>query len=272
MLNSECCWIKKWNKYLDINDFSLSGGKSDILKLVLCYMIVILHTIDSHNMSPILRCAVPFFFMISSYFFFSKVNKCTTLLEEKVALYGYVKRNLQLYLFWTLLFLPFIAIFRGWVDQEGIDGIYLMIRDVVFSGTFPASWYIIASVWGTVFIYYSSRYLPQYLLWLICALSYIFCVLSSNYGQLFEHLTFYESFCRIFSAPYNSILVSFMWILIGKYLAENKISMTNQKASLLLFISFVMLFIEHIAIDKFNCAVTDDCYIFLVPFCFFYYC
>ena len=256
-------------KKLMFREFSLKGSKTDMMKLVLCYMIVILHTIGTDYISPILRCAVPLFFMLSSYFIFGKISRCETLDEKQKALKGYVKRNLQLYLFWTLIFSPFIVLFRNWFDGGIIEGIPLMIRGILFAGTFPASWYIIASVWGTIFIYYSSRYLPQYVLWLICILCYVFCVLSSNYGMILEHCNTYEFYCNIFSNPYNSYPVSFIWIFLGKYLAENKISMSNRKLVMLLSLSFIMLLVEYVAISRLVCAVADDCYIFLVPFCYF---
>lgn len=248
------------------NDFSLAGAKSDILKLVLCYMIVLLHTVELDYTFPILRCAVPLFFMLSSYFLFSKMCRCQTPNEKKHLLYGYIKRNLQLYSFWTLLFIPFIVQFRGWLNEGGV---LLILRDVLFAGTFPASWYIIASVYGTIFIYYASRYLPQYILLFICFLCYSICVFSSNYGALFECCDVYEAYCCCFSNPYNSFLVSFIWILLGKYLAEHKITMSNKKLQIFLGLSFTMLLIERIAIGKLNMAVTDDCYIFLIPFCYY---
>ncbi len=248
--------------------FSL-GGKADVLKLVLCYMIVMLHTIGTDYISPILRCAVPLFFMLSSYFIFSKMSKCESWEEKQRALNAYIKRNLQLYLFWTLIFLPFIVLFRNWFDEGIIEGIPLMIRGFLFTGTFPASWYIIASVWGTILIYYSARYLPHYVVWLISILCYVFCCLSSNYGVLLEHSNIYNLYCSIFSNPYNSFPVSFVWILLGKYLTENKISMSNQKLIMFLCLSFIMLLVEYVAIGRLECGVADDCYIFLVPFCYF---
>lgn len=182
------------------NDFSLAGAKSDILKLVLCYMIVLLHTVELDYTFPILRCAVPLFFMLSSYFLFSKMCRCQTPNEKKHLLYGYIKRNLQLYSFWTLLFIPFIVQFRGWLNEGGV---LLILRDVLFAGTFPASWYIIASVYGTIFIYYASRYLPHifYYLFVFYVIRFVF------FPLIMEHFLNVVMFMRL-------IVVVFLILII----------------------------------------------------------
>lgn len=50
------------------------GGKTDLLKIFLALMIVVIHTVNYGIMSPILRCAVPLFFMISATFFWAKIQ------------------------------------------------------------------------------------------------------------------------------------------------------------------------------------------------------
>ena len=48
----------------------------DVVKFILAILIMIIHSgIDKTVISPILRVAVPLFFIISAYFFFRKLTK-----------------------------------------------------------------------------------------------------------------------------------------------------------------------------------------------------
>ena len=79
-----------------------------MLKLILSIFVVVIHTTGLDIFSPILRFAVPLFFMLSSYFFFSKYDSTDDTYERRDMLFKYIKRNLQLYafLFIALYHLP----------------------------------------------------------------------------------------------------------------------------------------------------------------------
>lgn len=253
---------------------SFEGGKADIMKMFLCYMIVLLHVGHIKILSPLLRCAVPLFFMLSSYFFFKKYIK-VDISERTAILKRYVKRNLQLYLFWTLLLLPFLLWYRDWFNDGGLVGILRLIRSILFSGTFPASWYIIASVWGTIIVCWLEKKCSKSVLYAIAIVSYVYSVVTSNYGLIvLENHSFFivYSFLKsLFSTPYNSFFVSLIWILMGRELALLSTESIYLKTSFLrvgLFISFILLVVEFVVVQHLNCAIVDDCYFFLVPFCY----
>ena len=75
-----------------------SSGKEynaiDIMKLVLAVLVMVIHSgADKTIISPVLRTAVPLFFVISSYFFFSKNQRLLSKKERNAALGKLVKRN-----------------------------------------------------------------------------------------------------------------------------------------------------------------------------------
>ena len=89
----------------------------DILKFVLSILIMVIHTgIDKTIISPLLRIAVPLFFIISSFFFFSKINSISEK-EKPAALLRFVKRNLGLYLFWAIIQLPVKIYVNGYFND-----------------------------------------------------------------------------------------------------------------------------------------------------------
>lgn len=81
------------------------GSVFDILKYMLSVMVVCIHVNklpDWYN--PILRIAVPLFFMMTSYFFFKK-QRYSLDGDRQKNLLQFIKRNILLFLFWTVLLL-----------------------------------------------------------------------------------------------------------------------------------------------------------------------
>lgn len=79
------------------------GDKYDLLKFVLAIMVVMLHTnVLPSAMRPVLTTAVPLFFLMSSYFFFLKVESLEDF-DKPLALKKYVLRNAKLFAFWSIL-------------------------------------------------------------------------------------------------------------------------------------------------------------------------
>lgn len=251
---------------------SYNGGKTDILKFVLSLFIVAVHFADIAILSPILRCAVPLFFMLSSFFFFKKYDGVVSVKEKNDILLNYIKRNLTLYLFWFVVLLPYTIILRGWLDNALIPGILTVCRSFIFSSTFPASWYIMASIIGTSLIALADRTFNRPVVFVIALLAYAFCCISSNYGnmilssELWEPL--YQDYTAIFTSPYNSFPVSLIWIYIGRYLSKNdETKLSNSFLWLLMVLSFLLLYVEYFCIQQLGCSNADDCYFFLVPVC-----
>lgn len=254
------------------NSISYSGGKTDILKFILSLFIVAIHFTEIPLSSPVLRCAVPLFFMLSSFFFFKKFD-CTILIEEKKKiLINYISRNLKLYLFWFIVLLPYTVVYRGWFDDAFIPGLVTMLKSFVFSSTFPASWYIMASVIGTSIIALSDKFLSNRIILIISLLAYVFCVITSNYGNIIEDNAIfyflYEKYRNVFTSPYNSFPVSLLWIYIGRYLSrKGVISLSTISLFIIICLFLILLYGEYFLIQCYHLAVTDDCYFMLVPTC-----
>lgn len=81
----------------------------DAAKFVLSIFVVAIHVrpFDAYAVyfRPILRAAVPLFFLMTSYFFFNHHKNLSGLEERVLHIEKYVSRNLRLYLFWMLIFL-----------------------------------------------------------------------------------------------------------------------------------------------------------------------
>ena len=147
---------------------------ADVLKFMLSITIVATHTsLLEGYITPLVRLAVPAFFMISGYFFFGRINSCDT--DEKQIRYlkKSVMHNLKLYLFWFITLLPLTLYVRKYHTMGIFGGLWHLIRDFLFGSTFQSSWYIIALIAGFAIVLLLSRKLPQWALIVIGVVLYI---------------------------------------------------------------------------------------------------
>lgn len=258
---------------------SYDGNVFDLAKFILAIMIVCIHTQQLPPwLNPIFRLAVPLFFLLSSYFFFGRIADFTNR-EKLTAFRRFLSRNLKLFLFWTIVLIyPIATNNASWFD--GWQGIVRLVRDAVFCDTFKGSWFLMALLQSVTLVFYCSRWLSTLCLLLIAFSSYTFCCLSSNYLMAFtdssSFITTVLLFRHILGEPYLSFLSAFIWIVLGKLIAENsqkvnyyaaKFSFTSLLFLIAVFVS--ILFGEHFLIStKINSDIMPprgDCYFGLLP-------
>ncbi len=100
---------------------SVDGKRFDVLKIVLAIFILAIHTTPTDfSLRPLLRLAVPLFFIITSYLFFSKQNRLHSDRDKTNALKKFVRRYLKLYLFWFVVLLPITIFLKRWYIDPGV--------------------------------------------------------------------------------------------------------------------------------------------------------
>ena len=250
---------------------------ADVLKFVLSITIVATHTsLFEGYITPVVRLAVPAFFMISGYFFFNKINSCESKAEQTAYLKKSVKHNLKLYLFWFILLLPLTLYIRKYHTFGAGHGLWHLVRDFLFGSTFQSSWYIVALITGFAIVLFLSRKLPQSALVFIGVVCYIPSLLSSNYEFLLESSdglrAIWDSLSQVFLLPCRNFSVSIIYIAIGKYLAEKNYEGKTKRYTLTFLLAFAALVAEYLALRFSGVRIEDtDCYIAL-PFAAYYLC
>ena len=251
----------------------LDGKRFDVLKVVLAVFIVGIHTTPMDFwLRPILRIAVPLFFMMTSYFFFSNQTKLSTCEEKKNALMKFIRRYLVLYAFWFVVLLPFTVICRGWYSNFGFETILVVLKYFLFGSTFRASWFLMASLINVVFVWWASKKIADWWLIALGVLFYIMCCMFSNYSHMIDHpvvIEVYQTYVHAFSAPYNSFPVALLFVMFGKVLAEKSIFISNGKLVSLLTLSTVSLFAEFYFVQRYQLYQMDDCFFSLIPLSLF---
>lgn len=236
----------------------------DLTKIILSFMIVAIHTeLFPKFLYPWLRLAVPLFFIISSFLLYTKINNSESQ-KEKIILKNYIYRLLKYYFFWLIALLP-ITIYarRVWFTNGILVGMINVIIKPFIGSTFIASWYIAALIIGNIIIYYLSKLTNNFILILLCFISYIICCISSSYSFLVTnnntifHFFDFEIYCSFF--------VSLIYILVGKIFSERKIIIKPYINIFLIIISCLFLYFEWSLVYKASGTLNNDCYFMLLP-------
>ena len=252
----------------------------DVLKFVLSIFIVAIH-IDPFGGSwlspyryPWLRLAVPLFFVVSAYLFFSGFDTLTDPSARAAKIKKYCKRSAQLYGFWlVVLFVP-TAILRGDFSKGFPDGLFNILHGLFFGSTFVASWYITASVIAVLLIYVLSKRLSNRAQLAIALVVYAICCCSSNYGDWFLQFhrieVFAHGFDRVLGSPYNNFMAGYSWMVIGKVIADRDLQRkhavpNNWHRAVFLVVALAALFGEWVLTKKLDAVHANDCYFTLIP-------
>lgn len=252
----------------------------DLLKGLLAVMVVAIHTVmltKIHLISfisiPLVRTAVPIFFLLSSYFFFKRINSLPSsqhlgLLKKSVV------RYLQLYGIWFVVTAPATFKATDYFSDGLAIGIKQLIINFIFGSTFFASWYIMALILGIPIIYFLSRSLNNRILLLIGFVFNAFAVLLTNYGlsPIGQTLLNWLHSWPIGMSPSLNFMVGLVWIVLGKMFADGDLNrLINKKSMYWTAFFLVLLYGEEFLTQWAHIVYYNDDYFMLLPVCTFFF-
>lgn len=251
--------LLKSNEYVRID-----GDRFDVLKFILSIFVIGLHVDFCYPLTHVFRIAVPLFFIMTSYFFFLRQNSLETEQAKKNDLKRYCKRILKLYLFWFVLLLPLTIYFHKWYEGVNLDTLIGFLRSFFFGSTFRASWFLMASLLTIALVWFLSRKIKTGVLFAIGIVLYLFCCMTSNYFHLCERIPyfteFYNGYVSIFDVPCNSFPVALIFVLMGKYLAEHPVCVSNKYLCWMVVILSITCFAEFYFVWKNRFILSGDSY------------
>ena len=249
-------------------------SKYDIVKFVLSLLVLAIHsTLYPMVLYPWLRIAVPLFFMMSSFFVFSKLYAVPADQHKKI-LTKFVVRNLQLYLCWFFILLPIRAILRWktYLSAGILKTVLITLRNFLFGSTFTASWFIMATIIGVLIIYFLSKFLRNdFFVFVISFAAFCVVTLASSYEKVIADTfvsTAIDGYINIFGGLVCSFPAALFWVFIGKLFAEQKIKIKSISLLIILMIcSCISLFIEWKFVMSLDGSYNNDSYFMLAPLC-----
>ncbi len=259
-------------------------GAVDIAKYISALLVIAIHTFpfagisETFNLyfiSTICRMAVPFFFTISAYFFFTKLRYDDgRFLSRGSVFWKYLKRLGILYLVWTVIYLPY-TIWNWASGGFSISFILGWIRDFFLNGSYYHLWFLPALILGMIIVYrlLTQKSLKEALI--VSLVLYGIGYLLNIYGPIWEGLPFinilYGFLMKILGTARDGIFFAPIFLVLGALLS--KTGRMSWKASLVgLIISFLLLCLEAWLYHKIGC-LTDlsSMFLSLIP-CEFFLC
>ena len=246
----------------------------DLLKIILSFMVVAIHTELLPNiLYPWLRLAVPLFFLISSYLLYTKIKNNPSE-NKKTIITNYIFRLLKMYLFWFIALIPFtIYVRRHWFDNGLTIGILNVILKPFMGSTFIASWYITASIIGTIIVDKLLSKVNYRILIVLFLIAYLICCCASSYSFLFQKISFLSSQKKYISIiePNCSFIVSLIYILFGKIICEDKFRINRKTNLVLIILCSILLYIEWRIVWNLTEKNNYDCYLMIAPLCILFF-
>ncbi len=251
---------------------SIRNQALDMMKLILSVFVVMIHAeVNIGILQPFLRVAVPLFFITSAFFFFKKVDTCTTSRERRGVLIRFLKRNMTLYGFWFVVLLPVTLCIRDWFSGSVAEGLMRFLQSFLFNSTFRASWYIMALNIGMCMTLWLSRRLSPGAQMLVTLPVYLLCCLFTNYYELAvcsnALMNAYKGYISVFCSLSNSFPASLFWLSVGRYVAMEKQVLNKTLLYVLTGISAMALAAEHLFVCFYALPHGNDAYLMLVPLC-----
>lgn len=230
----------------------------DLLKFLGSIMIFTMHISAFRDCGQLVfvwellsRWAVPFFFVTSAYFLFSKGENGNI---TRAHLGKYIKRIAALYALWLLINLP--SVFYSRLYTPGIQELktwLLFFRSAFLSSTFTGSWYLMSCIFSAFFVYVLSKKLRNGTVLAVTFLLQTVCILTSVYSGFVP-----ESIGKaldLVSFPLN-IFGGVFYFALGKFLFEKQNLFKRLRAGDCLFLAllFYGVYIVEIYFAK-SCGV-----------------
>ncbi len=196
-----------------------------------------------------LRWCVPFFFLASAYFLYSRSGEKGA---ERQRLQAYASRIGILYAVWFLINLPSVVIVYRFIAAESsaLRATLLFLKNALLFATFTGSWYLVSSVFSAWLVYVLGRRYPNRTVLAVTFLLYALCVLASTYKGLLPPPA--AGALDFLCFPLN-IFYGCFYFALGKTIADNReaiLAGCGVRRAAAGFVLFYGLFLAEIALTR----------------------
>lgn len=200
----------------------------DILKFLMALVVINIHAQlikvcgDNHTLYALWNfindCAVPVFFVLSSYFLFKKLRFANNDAGGGIV-WSYTLRLLKLYAFWCIVLLPIILGFwhKEYINSPVLVSLILFFKNTLFAYQFGASWFLGALLIGVPLTWILQKILGDKFFWIIPVVIYFYLYIPLSDKEIY---LWYEENLRY---PTTSFPAGLLWIAIGHYLSHPKV-------------------------------------------------
>lgn len=257
----------------------------DIVKFIMALFVVINHThplyavnktADFLTTDVIARTAVPFFFAATGFLLERQINDRGV--DKRVAIIRYERKVLGLYCIWTVIYLPIIIYNKFIISGETYAyGIFTMIRDFIFTGSYGQLWYLPAVAVGVIIVFVLRKYLGEGKTAVILLILFLMGLATQSYFGLTLVMIEPDSVLwkgmkavkKVMVTCRNGVFFGSIFIYMGTWIARCNIRMKKWMAVLGLAISMLLLYMEVSYLWSIGSVREGDMYLLSIPAAFF---
>lgn len=200
----------------------------DIFRYFCAVLVVIIHTEPFYTgdlsalgvflKEYLARIAVPFFFVVSGYFLFLKIDR-----DDKVA-YRSAWRLFKIYLFWSI---PYFLINIWVVHDEGTSMLLFVkecVADFFIYGSYFHFWFFPALIYSTLIVYFLYKLCGfKALKWIGVGLFIVGC-LGSSYLAIGSNIPLLSDLYALesFTAVRRIFMTGIPFVILGGWIANSK--------------------------------------------------
>lgn len=271
------------NKELKEHNMQYKG--IDIVKFIMALFVVVLHThplyevnraADFLTADVIARVAVPFFFAATGFLLEKQISGRHDDVRETIV--RYVWKVLKLYCIWTVIYLPIILYNKFIVNGEAAAyGIFTLIRDFIFAGSYGQLWYLPAAAVGLVVVFILRKYLGEGKTAILLLVLFLMGLTTQSYFGLASALIrpdgilwqVMKAVKKVMVTCRNGVFFGSIFIYMGTWIARCDIRMKAWKAASGLAISTLLFCVEAAYLWGIGSVREKDMYLLLLPTVFF---
>ena len=217
----------------------------DAMKLLCAFLVVYIHTyngdwgiVGSWFKSVITSAAVPFFFIVSGFFYIKGLMRNKF---HKDYFLKYFRRLLLFYIVWTIISIPvsWLCTVRGHPDYTLSLKVVFLFRMFFFSGSCGYYWYVISLIYCCPVLYFFiSKGWNKYL--------YILAVLMFGIGiwynsSSYDNNMMFQFIHVVFGSERNFINQGLFYMSLGCFFANHELKMNYKSASVIFLLAIVIL-------------------------------
>lgn len=242
-------------------------------RVLLAMMVVAIHCLPLLRLWPdgdilitltLFRIAVPFFFMISGYYVFSDLATQNSY-PARQRVWHFIKKQLQVYLIATLLFLP-LAWYSGMLGLNMPLGTF--IQTLLVNGILYHLWYFPAIITGSLLVMgLLVRFSFKQVFFMAIGL-YVIGLGGDSWSGLAAQTplaSFYSLIFQLLAGTRNGIFFAPLFLLLGVLARRFAQKSASPHRYSYLMISLICLLLESYLLHHFTTPKHDSMYIFL-PF------
>ncbi len=234
----------------------------------MAYLVILRHFAQSFlsadNVFSALICngistvAVPIYFIISGYLFFSKPFSTQRLKHQLL-------RILKLYLAWTVVYIPIIVLKDVLDKVPPFIGVMKFIQDFIFSGSFFHLWFLPSLMVALVLVSLLRNLKISYAVTIVSGL-FIIGLLYESYRFLVPQFeVVFEIYRKIFMTTRNGLFFGTMYVYLGYIITQNDLKIKRYNVTLGIVLSMFLLCAEAFLIFKFREISVMNLTIFALP-------